>query len=298
MKKQDSVILTGASGFIGSNIQCKHPIPRSIDLTDYPEVLASFLHIGSADGIIHCAAKHGSNEQMRSLHSTYVSNNLISDINVLRAARASNIKNVLCISSITAIPPSPKEVFTEDDLHFGQLNSDIFGYSWSKKATVSICKSFQLENPVLNYKAVLLGNAYGPGCKFHDKAPVIANLIHQIGSAMHKGEKSVSLYGDGQDIRSFIYVKDLDRIFKDLLYDDSISGPIIISSMETTSVRSLAFLIAEEMQYKGDVLFSGNTSKNVQKKKVAKSNLIDMNKYSLTSLKDGIRETIRYYNNL
>ena len=297
MKKQNSVILTGASGFIGSNIRCEHPLPRSIDLTDYSDVLASFLHIGSADGVIHCAAKHGSNEQMRSLHSTYVSNNLISDINVLRAARSSNIKNVLCVSSITAIPPSKSDVFTEDDLYFGKINDGIFGYAWSKKATVSICKAFQLEND-LNYKAVLLGNAYGPGCKFHDKAPVIANLIYQIGKAKKECAPYISLYGDGKDVRSFVYVEDLDAIFKDILYNKNILEPAIVSSLETTTIKSLAFLIADEMCYGGDVIFSGDTNMNVQRKKVAKSNVIDISEYSLTSLKDGIRQTISYYNNL
>ncbi len=297
MKKQNKVILTGATGFIGGNLRCEYPLSRSIDLTDYEHVLSSFSSIQSANGIIHCAAKHGSNEQMRSFHSEYISNNLISDINVLRAARASGIENVLCVSSITAIPPSKSDIFTEDDLHLGKINERIFGYAWSKKATVSICKAFQLENN-LNYKAILLGNAYGPGCKFHDKAPVIANLIYQIGKAKKENMPYVSLYGDGKDVRSFVYVKDLDAIFKDILYNKNILEPAIVSSLETTTIKSLAFLIADEMRYAGDVIFSGDTNMNVQRKKVARSNVIDMSKYSLTNLKDGIRQTISYYNNL
>jgi len=297
MRKQNNTLLTGASGFIGGNLRCEYPLSRTVDLTSYADVLNSFLHLEPIDGIIHCAAKHGSNEQMRTCHSDYVSNNLTSDINVLRAARAANIKNVLCISSITAIPPSTSDIFTENDLHNGELNDSIFGYAWSKKATISICRSFQLESD-LNYKAVLLGNAYGPGCRFHDKAPVIANLIYQIGNAKKNNFPYVSLYGDGKDVRSFIYVKDLDFIFKDILYDDSFLDPMIVSSLETTTIKSLAFLIADEMSYPGDVIFSGDTNKNVQRMKVARSNTLDIDKYPLTSLKDGIRETISYYNNL
>lgn len=297
MSKNNGIILTGARGFIGSNLRCDYPLDRSIDLTDYSSTLESFSSLCDAKAIIHCAAKHGSNEQMRSNHTQYVSNNLISDINVLRAARSVGIQDALCISSITAIPPQESHFFTEDCLYDGQVNENIFGYAWSKKATASICKAFQLENG-LNYKAVLLGNAYGPGCKFHSKAPVIANLIHKIGAAKKNNLSRVSLYGDGQDVRSFTYVEDLDLIFKDILADNMISGPVIVSSPETTTIKSLAFLIADELSYEGDVAFSGDTKKNVQRIKVAKSKVFDIGEYSLTSLRDGIRRTIDYYNTL
>ena len=297
MNKDNGIILTGARGFIGSNLQCAHPLDRSIDLTDYTCTLDSFSEIKDPKGVIHCAAKHGSNEQMRSHHVEYVSNNLVSDVNVLRAARAAGIQNVLCISSITAIPPQESQFFTENCLHLGQVNENIFGYAWSKKATVSICRAFQLESG-LNYKAILLGNAYGPGCIFHDKAPVIANLIYQIGEAKKNKMSYVSLYGDGQDVRSFTYVGDLDLIFKDLLADDTISGPTIVSSPETTTIKSLAFLIADELGYKGDVIFSGDIKKNIQRTKVAKSTTFDISQYPQTSLREGIRRTISYYNTL
>ena len=293
----NGLILTGHRGFIGSNLQCEHRIDRCVDLTDYSSTLATFSSITSPAGLIHCAAKHGSNEQMRTNHVDYVSNNLVTDINVLRAARNVGVKDVVCISSITSIPPVDKEYFTEDDLYSGEVNEPIFGYAWSKKATVSICKAFQLESG-LNYKAILLGNAYGPGCKFHERAPVIANLICRIGKARKENHPYVSLYGDGKDVRSFIFVEDLDKIFKALLVDESLRGPIIVSSTETTTISALAFLIADELAYRGDVVFSGDVSCNVQRVKIAKSNVFDIDSYDLTSLREGIRRTISYYNTL
>lgn len=293
----NGLVLTGHRGFIGGNLQCEHHIDRSVDLTDYSSTFATFSSITTPAGLIHCAAKHGSNEQMRTNHVDYVSNNLVVDINVLKAARSVGIKDAVCISSITSIPPVDKEYFTEDDFYSGQVNEPIFGYAWSKKATVSICKAFQLESK-LNYKAILLGNAYGPGCKFHERAPVIANLICRIGKAMKENHPYVSLYGDGNDVRSFIFAEDLDKIFKALLADKSLCGPIIVSSTETTTIRSLAFLIAEELGYSGDVIFSGDISCNVQRIKIAKSNVFDIDNYNLTPLREGIRKTISYYNTL
>lgn len=286
-------LVTGKNGFIGSNLTADIKIGRDeCDFTDY----ASTLHIlqkYSPDTVIHTAAKHGSAIEMLKGHTQYIENNILSDMNIIKACRESGVKNLLMLSTITSFDTQHSSPFTEESIH-GRVNEKIFGYAYSKKLCVGLCKAYQMDYN-LNYKSVFLGNTYGPYGKFHNNGTVIHNLIHKFIKAKREN-KDVSLFGDGKVIRNYIYVKDLNFIFDKILFNQEIKEPIIVSSPFQNSILDIVEIIQSHINFENKVIFdkSNNIGEQVKVVNTHKLNEV-IGDFSFTDLKTGIQKTIDWY---
>jgi|688.fasta_scaffold157549_4 GDP-L-fucose synthase len=285
-----NILCTSSDSFIGKNINPSYYISK-FDLTNYNEVFNFLNNKIKIDGIIHCAAKHGSSIEMKKNHIEYIQNNFLCDLNVLKACVQFNIKNTLMMSSITCFPVLNKEILTEDDIFDGPVNTSIFGYAASKRNTIDICKAFNLENDI-NATAVLLGNCYGKYGKYNTNTIIIHKLIYDIDCAI-KTKSDLILSGDGEDVRTFLYAGDLDAIFKDIIFKN-LKTHVVLSSPDKITIKELTYLIAKKMNYKGNIIFDNKFS-SPHKTKIAKSNILNIEKYSLTSLDVGLDKTIEYY---
>ena len=96
-------------------------------------------------------------------------------------------------------------------------------------------------------KVARIFNTYGPRMHPND-GRVVSNFILQA-----LRNKDISLYGDGQQTRSFCYVDDLvNGLFALMGTDDTITGPINLGNPVEFTIRELAELIIE---------MTGSTSK-------------------------------------
>ena len=93
-----------------------------------------------------------------------------------------------------------------------------------------------------------------------------------------KTDTDFKIYGDGSPIRDYMYVDDLNNIFKSLLDNYKSSEPVIISTGEYISIKNLVDIIVEKMEFKGNVVW-GNEKNMGQIKKVSSNNkLINFDK--------------------
>lgn len=288
-------LITGGNGFIGSNLDADIKITRAdCDLTDYESVLQTFKKY-SPDTIIHTAAKHGSAVEMNTNHTEYVNNNITTDLNVIRACKELNVKNLLMLSTITSFDPNSSSPLTEDSIN-GKVGENIFGYAYSKKICVGLCKAYQLDYD-LNYKSIFLGNTYGPYGKFHKDGTVIHNLIYRFLEAI-KNNTDVLLYGNGKVFRNYLYVRDLNFILDKIIYNSNIKEPLIVSSDSVSSIIDIVEIIKESLDFKNKVIFDEGTTIGEQIKIVNTSKLESViGNYNFTDLKTGIQETINWYVN-
>ena len=92
----------------------------------------------------------------------------------------------------------------------------------------------------LEIKVARIFNTYGPRMHPND-GRVVSNFIVQA----LKGE-SITIYGEGQQTRSFCYVDDLIEAFLRLMASDAaITGPINIGNPNEFTIRQLAELVLE-----------------------------------------------------
>ena len=89
-------------------------------------------------------------------------------------------------------------------------------------------------------KVARIFNTYGPRMHPND-GRVVSNFIIQA-----LKNQPITLYGDGQQTRSFCYVADLvDGLMRLMATDDTVTGPINIGNPNEFTIRQLAELVIE-----------------------------------------------------
>jgi GDP-D-mannose 3',5'-epimerase len=120
------------------------------------------------------------------------------------------------------------------------------GYGWEKLMSEMFCQEYWAERDLKTCIA-RFHNVYGP-CGTWDggreKAP--AALSRKVIEAQDTGNLKITIWGDGSQTRSFMYIDDcvkgIDRIMH---CDDLIATPINLGSAELVSINDLVSLIED-----------------------------------------------------
>ena len=170
------------------------------------------------------------------------------------------------------------------------------GYGWEKLFSERMCRHFT-EDFKLETRVARFHNIYGPFGTFdggREKAP--AALCRKVIEAKINNKKTIEVWGDGNQTRSFLYIDDcVDAILK--LFHSNFKDPINIGSEEKVSINQLIDIIENianiklkrEYQLDKPKGVNGRSSNNDLIKKVLNWN------YNY-SLKDGIEKTYHWIN--
>ena len=144
----------------------------------------------------------------------------------------------------------------------------------------------------IEIKVARIFNTYGPRMLPND-GRVVSNLIIQGLSS-----KSMSLYGDGLQTRSFCYVDDLIEGFIKLM-DSQESGPINLGNPNETTILDLARLISKKLNIKEKFIFKELPQDDpLQRKPIIKKAKEKLNWDPKIDLNSGIDKTIDYFKNI
>jgi len=146
----------------------------------------------------------------------------------------------------------------------------------------------------LDIKVVRIFNTYGPRMHPHD-GRVVSNFIVQA----LRGE-DITIYGDGQQTRSFCYVDDLiDVMVKMMNSELGFTGPLNIGSLGEFTMLQLAETVLRLSGSKSKVIHLPLPSDDPKQRQpninLAKSKLGWAPK---VDLEDGLNETITYFKTL
>ena len=116
------------------------------------------------------------------------------------------------------------------------------GYGWEKLFTERMCRHF-LEDFGLATRVARYHNVYGPHGTWtggREKAP--AAICRKVATAAITGEHTISIWGDGEQTRSFMYVDDCVRGSQMILEGDS-PEPVNLGSSELVSINGLVDIV-------------------------------------------------------
>ncbi|MFA5384806.1 MAG: SDR family oxidoreductase [Eubacteriales bacterium] len=254
--KNKRVVVTGGAGFIGSHIveelyqdneviiidnlstgklkniepflTNKHVQFVNGGITDLALLQSAFQ---GADYIFHEAAV---TSVPRSIDDPLTTNdvNITGTLNVLTAARDNKVKKVVYASSSAVYGNNPdmplKEEYAPDPLS---------PYAVSKIAGEYFCKIFT-EIYSLPTVSLRYFNVYGPR---QDPDSQYAAVIPIFIKYLLAKEPPV-IYGDGEQTRDFIFVKDIAQA-NILAALSNVTGPVNVGAGKTTSVNKLAGIL-------------------------------------------------------
>lgn len=217
---KNKVLITGGAGFIGSHIVEKllennynviiidnlssgsiENIPNSDTIKFYQlniekDDLELVFQKETPDYVIHLAAQTSVNFSIS--HPYYDANmNVMASIKLLELCKKYNIKKFITASS-AAIYGNPKYL-PIDENHPTEPMSQ---YGLSK---LTMEKYIKLSG--IPYIIFRFSNAYGPRQKSSKESGVVAIFNNAM-----KNNEPINIYGDGEQIRDFIYVEDIANI--------------------------------------------------------------------------------------
>ena len=145
----------------------------------------------------------------------------------------------------------------------------------------------------LDIKVARIFNTYGPRMDISD-GRVVSNFIVQAING-----KSITIYGDGKQTRSFCFVDDLiDGLLKMMNSERSFSGPVNLGSCDEVTVFELANKIVKKVGNNSKLIFKTLPNDDPRRRKpdtsLAYNRLFWKTK---TSLDHGLDKTINYFYN-
>ena len=146
----------------------------------------------------------------------------------------------------------------------------------------------------LRIRVARIFNTYGPRMHPND-GRVVSNFIVQALS-----NKDITLYGDGNQTRSFCYVTDLLDGFQRLMNaPDDFIGPVNLGNPRESTIRELAEMILQFTGSKSKLVFLPLPADDPRQRQpditLARSTLGWEPK---VAVEDGLKETISYFRHL
>ena len=146
----------------------------------------------------------------------------------------------------------------------------------------------------LDIKVGRIFNTYGPKMR-PDDGRVVSNFIVQALTG-----KNITVYGKGDQTRSFCYVDDLvEGILRFMATDKGFTGPMNLGNPSEYSILEIAKIVIELVGSKSKIIFKPLPEDDPKQRQpdisLAKSKLDWEPK---THLKEGLEKTIQYFNQL
>ena len=219
MQKKDKILITGATGLLGSAlVKCLKKKnfnnlilvnSKNINLTNLNSI-KNLIVKKKPKYIFHCANKvfgFGGNQANK---FEMLNENLLINSNLLKSVLSSNIKKILFVGSTAVYNEKLKYNISEDKIFFRKPHSSEYYYSLSKRIMLEqllALKSFYK----IPYVYVVMNNLYGPNDNFDVKTGhVVPSLIHKC--LIEKKKKiKVLMFGEIPMIKDAFYFQRTQR---------------------------------------------------------------------------------------
>ena len=285
------ILVTGGSGFIGTNIialleskgidAINYDLKTCFDILDSKTLLEKTKGV---DAIMHLAAKVRVHECEENPAETLRVNALGTE-NVLCAAAENSVGKVIIASSAAVYGNNPN-IPLKETAHAAPLNI----YGLSKLAAEKIALNYS-ERRGLHVTCFRIFNVYGPGQDA--SSPYSAAIPLFISRALRN--QDLVIYGDGLQTRDFIYVKDVANIFFSAL-NGALGGKIInVASGKTISIFDLAKQIITATNSESKIKHEPARNSDI-KQSVADMALASQSSMAPAfALEQGLNETIAWF---
>ena len=282
-----NILITGASGFVGRQLvkeleeKCniiKINSKNFNNIWDYKEKF---------DYIIHLAVKTAAGGYCQNYPGEqYLINSDINNTILKYWKKHQSQAKMITFGSSCGYDKDIKKI--EDNYLKGEPEPGYEVYGNIKRNLLVGLRALNQEYK-MDYSYLIPSVFYGPEYDLHDKH-FIFDLIRKIVNAKNGGDK-VLLWGTGDQTRELIYIKDaVDIIIKSMTWSNQI---VNLSSGKSHSIKEYAQTICDIIEYDYNLIEWDTTAfVGSPNKKLINTYLQD---YQFTLLKEGLKETIKYY---
>jgi len=319
LKKDDLIVIAGAGGFIGGGLvryfhnkgftrirgADKKPLPEWYQRVPGVECLTIDLSAEEnckracegAVEVYNLAADMGGMGFIERFRVECLRSILINTHMIESAYRAGARRYFFSSSACaynTELQQDPKgRALKESDAYPAMAER---GYGWEKLMSEMFCQEYWAERG-LKTGIARVHNVYGPWGTWdggREKAP--AAICRKVIESLDTGDHSITIWGDGHQTRSFMYIDDCTKGIDRIMHcDELIATPINLGSSELVSINELVSKVEKiagvKLERRYDLAaprgVAGRNSDNTFIKKV-------LNWEPNTTLDHGLRETYEW----
>jgi GDP-L-fucose synthase len=304
--KAKKILVTGAQGFLGKhlviNLLEKRKISKEnlflptieeLDLRRWEDCQKA---VKGQDIVIHLAAKVGGIGFNKEKPGELFYDNLIMGAQLMEAARQEGIEKFVAIGTVCAYPKFTPAPFKEENLWAGYPEETNAPYGLAKKMLLVQSQAYRQQ---YNFNSIFLLplNLYGPGDNFNpESSHVIAALMRKVFEAERDSKNFIEVWGTGKATRGFLYVEDAAEGIISATENYEKSEPVNLGSNLEISIKDLAELICELMDFKGEIKWDktkpdGQPRRSLDISKAKKEFGFEAG----TDFTEGLKRTIKWY---
>jgi len=305
-----TVVITGGAGFIGSHLcdrlivegfkvicidnlitgnmeNVKHLLGES-NFRFIEHNITKFIDIGEKiDFVAHFASPASPVDYLKYPIQTLKVGSLGTH-NALGLAKSKKAKFLL--ASTSEVYGDPLE-HPQTESYWGHVNPvGLRGcYDESKRFAEALTMAYHRMHKI-DTKIIRIFNTYGPRMRIHD-GRVVPNFIYQA-----LNNKPLTIYGNGQQTRSFCYVDDLiEGIYR--VMRSNLNDPVNLGNPREFTIKQLAKLLIKLTSTNSKIIFKALPQDDPRQRKPDISKARKTLKWNPNvALEDGLRKTIAWFN--
>jgi GDP-L-fucose synthase len=317
MGKSYKILVTGASGFIGSQLvkslkergywnlrttSFSRDLPNTIKDKESIEHFKGDLQDANfckevsegVDVVFHCAANTSNALDTKQNPLLHVTPNVEMNVNLMEQSWRNGVKKFMFISSNT-VYPDMKDAFCTEDINIHATPTfPIYGAVGNmKRYGELLCEYFskQIHNPM---QCVIIrpSNAFGPNDKFDfEKCHVTPANIRKVADGLNP----IPVWGDGSEVRDLLHVEDMadGMIFLAEMVDKYSIYNVCYG--EGFSVNEVLGWIKEADNNDNPVEYVNNKAPMIPVRLMSSKKINELGWKPKRDLKQALKETLEWY---
>ena len=198
------------------------------------------------------AARVGSAKSVAEGPSELILYNLELQSKLIHWAAKMRLQRCGYVSSSYVYPDTKKASREEEGFQGDPSSPTLYGLGWVKRYLETLCKHFQMTSDT-DYAVVRPSTVYGPFDHFSLEAGhAIPALIVKAVNRMDPYE----VWGNGRDVRSYLYVEDLVEGFLLAVRRYAIGEALNLSGRQPCTIRDVVRVLLDYLEFRPQVVYS------------------------------------------
>ncbi|WP_255717684.1 GDP-L-fucose synthase [Pedobacter sp. Leaf170] len=297
MEKSAKIYIAGHRGMVGSAIFRKlekegytnllTKTSEELDLRNQ-QAVTDFFAEEKPDYVFLAAAKVGGIVANNTYRADFLFENLSIQNNVIHNAYLNGVKKLMFLGSSCIYPKLAPQPLKEEYLLTGTLEETNEPYAIAKIAGIKMCDAYR-DQYGCNFISVMPTNLYGYNDNYHPQnSHVLPALIRKVHEAKINDEKEVIVWGSGSPMREFLFADDLANACYFLMENYNEANLINIGVGHDLTIKDLALLIKDVLQYKGELVFDASKPDGTPRKLMDVTKLHNLGWKHTIELREGI----------
>tara|TARA_Y100000591_G_C21767413_1_gene663597 strand:- start:57 stop:977 length:921 start_codon:yes stop_codon:yes gene_type:complete len=299
------ILVFGSKGLVGSSTVkllkdksiYKQIIASSREDTNLFDFNSTYKTISeeSPDVIVNAAARVGGIVANNTNRVEFIVENLKINLNILESIK--DFKNIRLINlgSSCIYPLDADNPIKEEYIMSGKLEPTNSPYAMAKLTAIEIGNAMKQQFG-MNITNLMPTNLYGPNDNFSEtESHVIPGLIRRMHNSKINNDDGFKIWGTGEPKREFLYAEDLAEAINFVISNEISEELLNVGSNEEVTIKQLAEIIRDIMQYEGSLTFDKDKPDGNPRKLLDSTKIFELGWKPKIKLEEGIEKTYKWF---